>query len=189
MNAIDRHAPVRFGSLPLDAFVEQLASAAPTPGGGSALTLADDDTAASAGFGVAMKLPRATEKERLARGTVIRAAARGAADVFLACMEACVALVEAAESLVGRRNRNLGSDRVAASRFSEGVAGNVRVNLWLVRDTAWDVTTSKRAGTLLAGIELLGRSTRYVIGRGIARRPGEVVSGNGAAIDPREVAS
>jgi formiminotetrahydrofolate cyclodeaminase len=37
VNAIDRHAPVRFGSLPLDAFVEQLVSAAPTPGGGSGI--------------------------------------------------------------------------------------------------------------------------------------------------------
>jgi len=36
VNAGDRASPVRFGSLALDAFVDRLASAAPTPGGGSA---------------------------------------------------------------------------------------------------------------------------------------------------------
>jgi methenyltetrahydrofolate cyclohydrolase len=239
MNQPDPGARVRFGSLQLDAFVDRLASAAPTLGGGSAsavvaalgaslvvmvaglsvghvasavhaetlagagvtgralaarlLALADEEAAAFAGFGVAMKLPRATEEERLARGAAIRAAARAAADVPLACLAACLELVWAVESLAGRSNPNLASDLVVASRFAEaaahGAAANVRVNLAAVGDAAWEATTSKRVETLLAGIGLVGGSIRYVIESGVRRRPVDSESGDRAGLDRRELAS
>jgi methenyltetrahydrofolate cyclohydrolase len=238
VNAAELAAPVRFGTLTLDAFVDRLASAAPTPGGGSAsdvvaalgaglvsmvaalseghpasavhagtlaeaggagrdlaarfLALATSDALAFASFGAAMKLPRATDEERAVRGTAIRAAARAAADVPLACLTACLELVWAVESLAGRSNPALASDLVVASRFAEaaaeGAAANVRVNLPLVRDAAWEATTAKRVDTLLAGIELVGRSARYVIETGVARRADDA-SAASAALDRRAVAS
>jgi formiminotetrahydrofolate cyclodeaminase len=239
VNAGDLASPVRFGSLALDAFVDRLASDAPTPDGGSAsavvgalgaslvamvaalsdghaasaahaatwanagaagrdlaarfLALADEDAAAFARFGAAVQLPRASDEERRARGAAIRAAARAAADVPLSCLAACLELVWAVESLAGRSNPNLASDLVVASRFAEaaveGAAANVRANVPFVGDAAWEATTSKRAETLLAGIEFVGRSTRYVIDSGVTRRAVGSESGNRAGIDRRELAS
>lgn len=57
----------------------------------------------------------------------------------------------------------------------------------LARTAASEATTSKRVETLLAGIELVARSTRYVSGSGIAGRADDA-SDVGVAIG-REVVS
>jgi formiminotetrahydrofolate cyclodeaminase len=75
------------------------------------LDLADVDARAFLGFGDAMRLARTTEDERVARAAAIRAAARAAAEVPLSCMEACLDLVRAAESLAGRSNPSVPSHK------------------------------------------------------------------------------
>lgn len=139
------------------------------------LELADADAAAFAGFGAAMKLPRTTEGEKAIRSVAIRAAARAAAEVPLACMEACLDLVRASEALAGRSNPNVASDLVVASVLAvaaaRGAAANVDVNVPLAKDPAWEAATAKRVAVLQAGIGLLADSTQYVVLSGVARRP------------------
>jgi formiminotetrahydrofolate cyclodeaminase len=221
VRTVELAASARFESLSLDAFVYQLASARPTPGGGSAsavvaalgaslvsmvaalseghaasvlhsdaigwagaagrdlaarfLAFADEDAAAFERFDVAIKMPRGTEEQKSARAAAIRAAARAAADSPLSCLEACLDLARSAETLAGRSNPNLESDLVVASWFveaaAEGAAENIRVNLPLVRDAAWETATAKRLDTLLAEINLLTQSTRDVIASRLTRRP------------------
>lgn len=137
--------------------------------------VADADAAAFAGFGSAMRLPRDTDEERAARSRAIRAAARSAAEAPLACMEACLEIVRAAEALAGRSNPNLASDLVVASVLAEaagrGAGANVEVNLPLAKDEAWAATMTGRAATLQAAIDGLGATTRQIVASRSARPP------------------
>lgn len=216
----DSAAP-RFGSLTLDAFVEQLASSAPIPGGGSAaavaaalaaglvamvaglstdrpayarfeathvraglagrelaarlLALADEDAAAYGTFAAAMKLPRATDEEKSARASAIRAAAVTAAEVPLWTLEACRDVVAASEALAGRSNRNAASDLAVASRLAEaaahGAAENVLVNLPALGNEERADELRGRVATLLAEVADHAESTRAFVELGELREP------------------
>jgi formiminotetrahydrofolate cyclodeaminase len=145
------------------------------------LDLADADAGAFAGFGEATKLPRSTDEEKAARASAIRAAARMAAEAPLAVMEAALELARAAETLAGRSNPNLASDIVVAAHLAEaasaGAAANVRVNLPLVKDPAWEAATARRVDRLLAGTALLAGAARYAVAAGVARHPVGVPGG------------
>ncbi|HLY14705.1 MAG TPA: cyclodeaminase/cyclohydrolase family protein [Candidatus Limnocylindrales bacterium] len=212
-------AAVRFRDLTLAGFVDELASAEPVPGGGSAsavaaslgaglvamvaalsigrpkyaayaathaaagarghaladrlLTLADEDSAAYAVFAAALKLPKETEAEQAARKDALRAAARTAADVPLACVEACRDVVAAAESLAGRSNLNASSDLsvacLLASAAARGAAANVLVNLPSVGDDAFARLMQSRVEQLLNEIDGLSRATQAVVATGELR--------------------
>lgn len=139
------------------------------------LDLADRDAEAYAGFSAALKLPKDTDAERSARSVALRAAARVASEVPLACVEACRELVEAAEILAGRCNVNAASDLAVASLLGEaaakGAAANVLVNLAAVEDEAFAATMTTRVELLLAEIAALGTATRSVVESGYARDP------------------
>lgn len=139
------------------------------------LDLADRDAEAYAGFSAALKMPKDTDAERSARTIALRAAARVAAEVPLACVEACRELVEAAEILAGRCNANASSDLAVASLLGEaaarGAAANVLVNLPSVGDEAFAATMTARVDSLLAEIAALGAATRSVVASGEARDP------------------
>ncbi len=128
------------------------------------LELADEDAAAYGRFSSALKLPRDTEAEIAVRVGAIRAAARGAAQVPMACVDACRDLVAAAETLAGRSNANAASDLVVAAHLAvaaaHGAAANVRVNLASVGDPQLADGLSFRVDEALAAIEGLARTVR-----------------------------
>jgi glutamate formiminotransferase/formiminotetrahydrofolate cyclodeaminase len=139
------------------------------------LDLADRDAEAYAGFAAALKMPKESDAERTARTSALRAAARMAAEVPLACVEACRDLVAAAEMLAGRSNANASSDLSVASLLGEaaarGAAANVLVNLPSVADDAFAATASARVEALLGEIASLAAGTRAVVESGEARAP------------------
>ncbi len=139
------------------------------------LELADADAAAYAGFAGALKLPRTTDEEILARRAALEAAARHAAEIPLVCVEACVELVGAAEALAGRSNANASSDLNVAALLGEaaarGAAANVLVNLPSVNDPDYAGEATALVQDYLDRIEDLASSTREVVGRGEPRDP------------------
>jgi formiminotetrahydrofolate cyclodeaminase len=139
------------------------------------LDLADADADAYAAFAAALKLPKETEDQVAARRAAMRAAARRAADVPMDTLEACLAVVSAAESLAGRCNTNAASDIGVAALLAEaaahGAAANVFVNLPSVGDEAYASEMTARAKRILDEIERLAASAHETIGGGHDREP------------------
>ncbi len=137
------------------------------------LSLADRDSDAYAGFALALKLPRDTDHERAARRTALAAAARVASEVPMACVEACLELVDAADMLAGRSNVNAASDLGVASLLAEaaarGAAANVLVNLPSVEDEAFASDMAGRVDRILAGVAVGAQRIREVVASGEAR--------------------
>jgi formiminotetrahydrofolate cyclodeaminase len=144
------------------------------------LAMADEDAAAFARFSVALKLPRETPDEQVARKIALQIAARNATEVPLACIEACVSLVGAAEALAGRSNVNASSDLAVAALLGEaaarGAAANVFINLPSVGDPEWEGSTMLRVTELLDEVERLASSARRAVADGDARDPLHPVS-------------
>jgi methenyltetrahydrofolate cyclohydrolase len=216
-----------FRDLTLGSFVEELASAAPVPGGGSAsavaaslgaalvamvaslsegrpkyaahadlhdssqvvgrrlaarfLALADEDADAYADFAAAMKLPRDSDVERIARTTALSQAARRAAEVPLLTVEACLELVATAESLVGRSNANASSDLDVATLLGEaaarGAAANVLINLPSVDDETFSTEATAKVMALLDSVEEIVATVHAGVRSGEARGPLEPAPG------------
>jgi formiminotetrahydrofolate cyclodeaminase len=139
------------------------------------LDLADADADAYAAFAAALKLPKETEEQVAERRDAMRAAARRAADVPMATLEACLAVVSAAESLAGRCNTNAASDIGVAALLAEaaahGAAANIFVNLPSVGDEAYAAEMTARAKRILDEIERLAASAHETIGGGHDREP------------------
>jgi formiminotetrahydrofolate cyclodeaminase len=140
------------------------------------LGLADDDAEAYAGFAAALKLPRETPAEAARRGAAMETAARRASEVPLACVEACLQVVVAAEALAGRSNRNAASDLNVAALLAEaaarGAAANVLVNLpSLPPGDPFVGDAIARVDRLLHDIGDLARATREVVQSGQTREP------------------
>lgn len=139
------------------------------------LAIADEDAAAYARFSAAMKLPRETPDDQLARTIALQTAARAATEVPFACVAACVSLVGAAEALAGRSNVNASSDLAVASLLGEaaakGAAANVVINLPSVGDPEWEGSVMVRLTDLLGEVERLASSARQAIAEGVPRDP------------------
>ena len=137
------------------------------------LALADEDAAAYGRFAAALKLPRDTDEQRATRSDALAAAARTAAGVPLSCVETCLELVGAAESLAGRSNQNASSDLSVASLLGEaaarGAAQNVLVNLPSIGDARMAEEMSSRVDHLLHDIERLAQLTRETVAAGTLR--------------------
>lgn len=139
------------------------------------LDLADADSEAYAAFAAAMKMPRDSDAEKAARAAALSEAARGAAIVPLDTVEACLELVSAAESLVGRSNVNAASDLDVASLLAEaaarGAGANVLINLPSVDDPSWVDETTVRVMRLLNSVGELASAVHAGVRSGGAREP------------------
>jgi len=139
------------------------------------LRLADEDAAAYGAFSAALKLPRETDDEKVARSQALRAAARGAARVPLEVVRACTGLAADIESMAGRSNLNAASDvRVAAllvEAAANGAAANVLVNLPSVGDAEFEVAVTDEVMGHLRVIDDLAARAREVAGSGHLRDP------------------
>ena len=145
------------------------------------LTLADEDSAAYAGFGAAMKLPRDTDAERTARSAAISSAARAASDVPYRTVEACLEVVSLAEALAGRSNVNASSDlevaALLANAASRAAAANVYVNLPSIADEGASRELLVATERLADDIDRLAAQTKEAVRSGKAREPLEVARG------------
>jgi formiminotetrahydrofolate cyclodeaminase len=139
------------------------------------LELSDEDATAYAGFAEALKLPHDTGAEQATRSAALQLAARAAAEVPMATVEACLELVVTAESLVGRSNANAASDLNVAALLAEaagrGAAENVLVNLPSVGDEAYSSATTAQVMGLLDDIQDFAASTHAGVRSGDSRDP------------------
>jgi formiminotetrahydrofolate cyclodeaminase len=139
------------------------------------LALADEDAAAFAGYGAALKMPRDTDEEKAARSAAIRAAALSATLSPLKTVEASLEIVTLAEALAGRSNRNASSDLEVAALMSvaacRAAAANVAINLPSLGDEARAAELADRTERLAESVENLAAATRDHVRRGEAREP------------------
>jgi formiminotetrahydrofolate cyclodeaminase len=139
------------------------------------LDLADEDAAAYAVFAAAMKMPRETDAEKSARKKALSSAARSAAEIPLLTVEACLELVAAAESLVGRSNVNASSDLDVAVLLGEaaarGAAANVLINLPSVDDDSFSGEATARVMRLLDSVEEIASTVHEGVRSGEPREP------------------
>lgn len=139
------------------------------------LALADEDAEAYGGFAAAIKMPRETTEQIAARTEAMQAAARRASEVPLACLEACLDLVGAAEALAGRSNPNAASDVDVAALLGEaaarGAAANVLINLPSMGDPEAEGAMTARVTELLAAIEDLASKAHQAVASGDRRDP------------------
>lgn len=139
------------------------------------LQLADDDATAYATFAEALKLPKDTDEERARRTAALEASARIASEVPMRCVEACLEVILAAESLAGRCNQNASSDLTVATLLAEaaakGAAANVRVNMPAVGDERWAAQIEYRLAGILEDIARTATTCRDVVAAGGLRGP------------------
>jgi formiminotetrahydrofolate cyclodeaminase len=137
------------------------------------LVLADEDAAAFAGYGVALKMARETEAEQALRAAAIHEAAYAASQVPFRTVEACREVVSLAEALAGRSNRNAASDLEVSSLLSvaaaRSAAANVYVNLPSIGDEPAAAEMRARTESLVGEIDALAAAVHEVVASGLAR--------------------
>jgi glutamate formiminotransferase/formiminotetrahydrofolate cyclodeaminase len=139
------------------------------------LALADEDAAAYAAYGAAMRLPRETDTERQTRDAAVRQAARGASDVPFRTVQACGEVVRLAEALAGRSNKNASSDLEVAALLSvaasRAAAANVYVNLPAIGDEGASRMLLVHTEELADQIQRQADILKEVVRGGEAREP------------------
>jgi formiminotetrahydrofolate cyclodeaminase len=137
------------------------------------LQLAADDAAAYSVYREARRLPHATEDETASRAVASREAARGAAAVPLAVVQACHQQVDLIERLAGRTLAAVASDLDVAALLLEsaarGAAANVLVNLPAVEDEAHSAAVTTEVDQRLEQIQSAAARTHERVGTGEQR--------------------
>jgi formiminotetrahydrofolate cyclodeaminase len=139
------------------------------------LRLADRDAEAYAGYSIALKMPRETEDQLMARKMAIAAAARDAAEAPLDCVKACLRLAIAAEALAGRSNVNAASDVLVAALLGEAAARsaaeNVLINLPATGDEPYSEKMRWQVDAALHDIAAVAARTREIVLSGQSQDP------------------
>lgn len=138
------------------------------------LELMDEDASAYGDYRKARQMPHGTDAEASARDAASRLAARGAASVPLAVVQACHGLIEVAEGMVGRSNVSAASDLGVAALLLEcaaqGAAENAIVNLPAVEDDGFAAAVSSEVSERLRQIQGAAGRIRE---RGLTAVPGQ----------------
>ena len=117
------------------------------------------DSASYEAVMAAFKLPKGTDEEKAARSGRIQEATRGATEVPLEVMRACVAALRHAPEVAALGNPNAASDaRVGVELLLSGLKGarfNVEINLGSLKDSAYVSRVAEESAQLAAEAERL----------------------------------
>lgn len=118
------------------------------------MELADADTQAFDEVMAAYRLPKSTDEDKAARTRAIQAALRGATEVPLETLRACVEAAAHGRVVADYGNQSAASDVGVAigllKAAAEGAAANVRINLTGLKDEAFKGATEAETTRLLA---------------------------------------
>ncbi len=105
----------------------------------------------------AYKLPKNSDAEKIARTNAIQAALKHASAVPLRVAELCALVLELAEPVAAKGNKNAASDGGVGALMAEaglrGAAFNVTINLGAIKDDAFVAEHRARVTTLIADAE------------------------------------
>ena len=136
------------------------------------LGLVEDDAAVFNSFMSCYKLPKATEEEKAARTAAIRSAAKQAAEVPLAIARASYKVLTLAERLVRIGNPGVITDGACSALLARAALRcaeyNVRINLGLTKDEAYNQSVQEELNNLLKTAEELELEALAVTDRVLA---------------------
>lgn len=136
------------------------------------LRLVEDDAAVFNSFMSCYKLPKATEEEKAARANAIRSAAKEAAEVPLAIARASYKVLTLAERLVRIGNPGVITDGACSALLARAALRcaeyNVRINLGLTKDEAYNQNAREEMNNLLKTAEELELEALAVTDRVLA---------------------
>lgn len=123
------------------------------------LALVEDDAAVFNSFMACYKLPKTTDAEKAARTAAIRKAAKQAAEVPLAIAKASYKVLQLAHRLVIIGNPGVITDGACSALLARAALRcaeyNVRINLGLTKDEAYNDQVAAELGKLLKTAEEL----------------------------------
>jgi formiminotetrahydrofolate cyclodeaminase len=118
--------------------------------------LADADTQAFDAVMAAYRLPKASDEDKAARTRAIQAALRGATEVPLETLRACVDAAAHGRVVANYGNSSAASDVGVAlgllKAAADGAASNVRINLAGLKDDSYTAATEAETARLLAAL-------------------------------------
>ena len=137
---------------------------------GRLAALMGDDFDAFMRLSHAMKLPRGSDDEKVARTSALQVALKDAAVVPLQIAEACAATMQLCGPIAELGNKNAVSDAGVAVLMAEAglrsAALNVLINLALIKDVGFVASQRARLDGVLAGSgELADEVYQYVVSR------------------------
>ena len=136
------------------------------------LGLVEDDADVFNSFMSCYKLPKATEEEKAARTAAIRSAAKEAAEVRLAIARASYKVLTLAERLVRIGNPGVITDGACSALLARAALRcaeyNVRINLGLTKDEAYNQSVQEELNNLLKTAEELELEALAVTDRVLA---------------------
>lgn len=123
------------------------------------LQLVGEDAAVFNSFMSCYKLPKATEAEKAARTAAIRAAAKKAATVPLDIARSAFNVLKLADKLVVLGNPGVITDGACSALLARAALRcaeyNVRINLGLTKDEAWNAQVAAELEVMLKEAEVL----------------------------------
>lgn len=118
------------------------------------LELADEDVAAFQGVTACYAMPKETEEEKAARTEALQAALKEAARVPFATAEQALAVMQLAEPVAAKGNRNVVSDAAVALYLADAAIHaavvNVNINLKFIKDESFVESYTMARDELLA---------------------------------------